>query len=233
MVTYACIALLATYTVLAPEASLADDDSRARRLVGELGGKVNQIDNPSVRKGAVSVALSATQCSDQDLALVGRIRGLWMIDLSGTKVTHVGLAHLRTSEGLECVVLPNNAGATCAKELKGFRSLKYVAAHDSAMDDDGVAVLAECAGLESIDLRSSGITNKGLAYLRRLKCINYLNINMTKVTNLGLKELAGLKTLRVLCLGDTSIGDTALQHIAAIRTSSAWTSTTTKSPARE
>lgn len=120
-------------------------------------------------------------------------------------------------------------------------ALKEVCLQGARVTDAGLAILAEQAQLESLDVRSChGISNKGMAAVSRmrglkelelydtsigdpgLRCVceiptlEKLNLHSTRVTDLGLRQLREILGLKTLAIGGPSLNDAALEHVGQL-----------------
>ncbi len=77
--------------------------------------------------------------------------------------------------------------------------------HDAWIDDDGLAAIAGCRSLRSLQLNGTPITDAGLARLRGLTALEELNLTCTRVTAAGLAHLTPLVRLKRLAVNGTVI----------------------------
>ncbi len=106
---------------------------------------------------------------------------LW-VWLQGSKVTDVGLLH-----------------------LKGLLHVGMLNLNQTAVTDAGLVNLKELTQLKSLDLGRTEVTDAGLEHLKGLTQLEELNLARTKVTDAGLVHLEGLTKLRALDLGATKV----------------------------
>ena len=103
------------------------------------------------------------------------------------------------------VTLP--AGATGA-DLAGRGDMRHVEsliAHDSVIDDEGLAHLADCHSLKRLQLNGAPITDAGLAFLSRLPALEELNLTGTQVSDAGLTHLRSLTQLKRFSFNGTTV----------------------------
>lgn len=108
--------------------------------------------------------------TDRDLSRFQGCRGLWLLGLVGTKVTDVGLAHVKQYES-----------ATVLSEV-------YLGS--TSITDAGLAHLAGSTGIRQLWLYNTGITDAGLHHLKRMNRMIFLHLETTGVTEAGVRELA-------------------------------------------
>lgn len=132
---------------------------------------------------AVGVNLTSTWITDADLALVAALPKLETIDLSHTKITDVGLEHL--------------------KRLENVRHLRLH--HAEYLTDSGIAQIKGWKKLESLDLRGTKVTSRVFEHIRALTTLTALDLSHTEVTDSGFEELAELTRLERLAIGGNRI----------------------------
>jgi internalin A len=92
-----------------------------------------------------------------------------------------------------CLVnLPNDTNDRKLQQLmpylRALKSLGGVSIDNSAVSNDGLALLAELRGLEYITLDSTPITDRGLANLKALDKLKMISLANTAVTDEGVSE---------------------------------------------
>ncbi len=109
------------------------DEAAARKRVCELGGRV--VVRPN---GDVWVELGGTRAGDDDLAGLGEIGRLRLIDLNSTRVTDAGMKVLGRLRGVETLWMPNTAITDAGlKELAGLTGLRMVEARGTKVTAAG------------------------------------------------------------------------------------------------
>lgn len=121
------------------------------------------------------VRLVGTDTSDDDLASVGKLAHLRMLDLRDTRITDRGLSSIRHLQRLEILTL---AG--------------------TAVSDRGLAELACMSGLKVLCLDETRITDQGLPQLSTLNLLGWLSLSATSITANGLSHISGCTALEVL-----------------------------------
>jgi Leucine Rich repeat len=177
------------------------------------GGTIRQ---DEMRPGApvVEVDLSGTAVDDVGLAHLERLSDLENLFLSGTQVTDVGLAHLRGLTGLRQLVLDHtrvsDAGLAHLERLTG---LQWLVLDQTQVSDAGLAHLERLTGLQMLNLAGTRVSDAGLAHLRGLTGLQGLSLASTRVSDVGLVHLEGLTALPALNLSHTAISDAGLAHL--------------------
>jgi hypothetical protein len=84
----------------------------------------------------------------------------------------------------------------------------------SAVNDEGLAFLANLRRLKHLSLRKTRLTNLGLAHLRALINLEALNLDSTAVSDAGMIELAELPRLIELSLNETQATGKGLGNLS-------------------
>lgn len=114
---------------------------------------------------------------DQQLANLQGMRGLQVLDLSGTRVTDAGMVHIQGLESLESLYL-----------------------WDTRVGDTGMALVGRLSELRHLGLGNTRITDAGLASLSSLVEMRLLQLWGTDVRGPGLAHLHGLTNLERVTL---------------------------------
>lgn len=77
--------------------------------------------------------------------------------------------------------------------------------HETRIDDQGMAALAECRSLHRLLLNGLPITDAGLAHLSGLTELQELGLTGTRVTDAGLPQLRLLRQLRRIAINGTGV----------------------------
>ncbi len=77
--------------------------------------------------------------------------------------------------------------------------------HETSIDDEGMAALAECRSLHRLLLNGLPITDAGLAHLSGLTELQELGLTGTRVTDAGLPLLRSLRQLRRIAINGTDV----------------------------
>lgn len=136
----------------------------------------------------VELALSSPWVTDADLAGVARLKQLKNLDLSHTRITDVGLEHLK---GLENVV-----------ELNCY--------YAERITEDGIAHLKTWKNLQHLNLRGTKVTSKVFEHLAHLTSLRSLDLGFTQIEDEGFEHLANLNQLERLAIGGNRLSGAAL-----------------------
>jgi len=137
------------------------------------------------------VDLSTTWITDDDLARIGGLPDLRKIDLSHTKISDLGLAHLRP--------LRNVVSLNCF-------SCAYIT-------DGGVAFLKDWENLEYLNVRGSEVTSRVFEHLAKMKKLQTLDVGFSRVNDDGFDALASLERLEELHIGGDKMSGLALPSL--------------------
>jgi hypothetical protein len=176
-----CVALFA------PAAELSEEGVLERLTAA--GGSVTRDAGRVIR-----VDLSSSWVTDADLALVAALPGIEAIDLSQTKISDMGLEHLK--------------GLSSVRELN-LHFAEYVT-------DSGIAHITGWKNLERLTLRGTKVTSRVFGYLALLPSLRRLDISGTEVTDSGFEELAELTELETLAIGGNRILGPALDLLRLV-----------------
>jgi len=103
------------------------------------------------------------------------------------------------------------------KPLKGLKFVYSVNVRGKDITDDGLANLAESAGLVKLHLERTKVTDAGLKHLAGLQNLEYLNLFGTEVTDAAVDGLAGLKKLKQVYIWQTKISEEGVKKLKAAR----------------
>ncbi len=138
--------------------------------------------------GLVALQLGDGPVTDADLAALGQLTQLEVVNLNGSAVTDAGVAHL--------------AGLTKLRELH---------LNDVPITDVGLAHLAGLIALEQLYCSTARVTDAGLATLTRFPNLSMLSLCGARITDAGLPVLARLTGLISLELdGNLGITDAGM-----------------------
>jgi hypothetical protein len=145
------------------------------------------------------------------------LTGLQKLDLSFTRITDAGLAHLAKLGQLEELKLSGviDLTDTGLVRLRGLKNLRTLDLSGTMVTNDGLAHLSGLTGLQKLDLSVNQITNSGLVHLSGLTGLHELGINQTGVTDAGLEHLQALHQLRTLRLNRGFFSDEAIAGLTA------------------
>jgi Leucine-rich repeat (LRR) protein len=151
------------------------------------GGRVERNDSGQI----VAVDLASTWITDADLERIGRINSLRKLNLAHTKITDVGIGHLKS---LENVV-----------ELNLYYA-EYIT-------DTSLAHLRGWKRLEVLNLRGVRLTSQAFEHLSQLTTLRSLDISFTEVEDDGVEQLSSLTKLEDLAIGGNRLSGSALSSL--------------------
>lgn len=159
---------------------------KAEREIAEfvmsIGGKVVLGDGKEYKRGSelpegtivvINIWLAENPVlTNRDTARFLGCRGLWLLDLCGTRLNDEGLAWVK-----------NAPSAHCLTEL-------YLA--NNPITDAGVAHLVNCTHAHALWLGGTQVSDAGLEHVKGMKTLTYLTLDKTRVTEAGVRRLAAL-----------------------------------------
>ena len=166
---------------------VARDTTEALR---ELGALIELDDNQDMfdTTGAVvSVDLSLTQATDDDLRLLTELTTLKQLDLSRTEISDVGLQH-----------------------LVGLKELELLWLNKTQITDAGLKNLSGMTQLKSLGLTGTSITDEGLRNIKEMTSLEYLLLGNTRVSGDGLVHLVDMTNLEGLSLIGMTLDEEAV-----------------------
>ena len=102
------------------------------------------------------------------------------------------------------------------RHLAEYAGLEYLDLNSTGVTDAGLASLKGLAALQVLNLAATQVTGDGLTHLKDLASLQSLNLDGTLVTDAGLEHLKGLPALRDLDLGGAPITDAGLEHLKSL-----------------
>jgi Leucine-rich repeat (LRR) protein len=187
----------------APDAELMSRPGVA--AIWKLGGRVT-VDESASGKPIVGVYLLSTTASDSDLSVLANWTSLRKLDLSGTKISDVGLEHLSSLKELETLYLSfTTIKGSGLKSVTGLPHLRVLDLSKTSLTDSALEHLKEMQTLEILSLIDVPITDNGLEHIAGLTRLRHLNLTGTQVTDAGLPHLYGLAELENLNLSDAPV----------------------------
>jgi Leucine-rich repeat (LRR) protein len=136
----------------------------------------------------VEVDLTSTWITDDDLARIAALTGLRKLNLSYTKITDLGLEHLRP--------LRNVTWLNC-----------YYCEY---LTDSGIAFLKQWSNLEYLNLRGTEVTSRVFEHISHMKKLRSLDVGFSRVNDDGFDALASLDKLEELHIGGDKMTGLAL-----------------------
>lgn len=157
--------------------------------------------------------LAKSAVTDEQLAKLP-LHHLKYLDLSDTKITDQGIAHLWPLKKLEELDLSRTAVTNSGlKTLATLTNLRSIGLDETAIDDAGVAHLAQLPKLGALGLSKTEIGDAALKHLQDSTGIVMLGLHGTHVTDAGMLFLQGMSKLASLRLGETSVGDAGIEAV--------------------
>ncbi len=141
--------------------------------------------------GIVAVDLAHSWITDADLGRVAALGRLERLDLSGTRITDLGLELLAPLSGVKSLEL---------------RFAEFVS-------EGGVAHLKGWEDLESLDLRGTQVRSTVFEHLAAMRGLRKLDLSHTRITDEGFDRLAELQGLEELSIGSNRLEGSALDHL--------------------
>ncbi|MDQ4140533.1 MAG: ribonuclease inhibitor [Bacteroidota bacterium] len=113
--------------------------------------------------------VNAPNFSDADMPLLAKIsENIIWLDMSETKLSDKGLAHLKNFKNLTRLSLDQTSVSDAGLEsIKALPKLKYLNLYGTKVTDQGLNLLASCKSLKSIYLWQTKVTPQGVAALQK------------------------------------------------------------------
>jgi hypothetical protein len=174
---------------------------------------------------------------DEQLVGLKWLTSLEELNLSGTRVTDVGLPHLTPLTNLKYLILSETSvGDGGLVNLNGLKKLETLDLSETKITDAGVSQLALLTnlndlrlGLATKDIYTPGfnqikhlrfdamhIGDRGVAHLGTMTSLQRLDLSGTGVSNAGLQCLGALTRLNSLDLSATRTTDDGLLHVGRL-----------------
>ncbi len=131
--------------------------------------------------------------TDRDLARLGGLHHLRLLDLSANPVGDAGM-----------------------ESIAGLENLEWLFLYDAQVTSAGLAHLAGMTRLRSLALGGCEITDDGLLQLEKLPALEALDLRKTQVTDAGMRRLAGCRRLKAIWLDETQVTDAGLAQLAEL-----------------
>ena len=174
-----------------------------------------------IKLSAFRVAKKGFGVGDGAMAVLADLPEIQSIAGRLTKVTDLGLEHLRRAESLRSLDLSgtqvSDAGMKHLADLPNLEHLSLSVYDEGAnITDEGLRTVGQLKRLKTLSLSGTKITDDGLHYLSGLTSLEDLNIDKTKVTQAGLVHLKPLTALRDLRFYQT-INDEGAANLAQLK----------------
>ena len=105
------------------------------------------------------------------------------------------------------------------EKIVSFGKISYINLHGSNVTDEGLKVLQDAQGVETIFLTETDITDEGLSYLADLSALIILHLPAS-ITDAGFETIGQLTSLRTLIADDckvTDVGMAELENLSELR----------------
>ena len=180
-------ALLALFAALCASAASPESSADFQSWVESQNGTVERNASGAI----VGVNLAHSWVTDADLGRIAALGSLEKLDLSGARISDVGLELLAPLEGV--------------RELR-LRFAEFVS-------EGGVAHLRSWNTLETLDLRGTQVRSLVFEHLAGLARLRRLDLSHTRITDEGFDQLVELTQLESLAIGSCRLDGSALDHL--------------------
>lgn len=164
-----------------------------------------------------ALSLNSLKFQDHEMAYVGRLTGIKVLNLFHTNTIDEDLPFLKSLSALNylnlsCTQITNRGLAA----LQGFKALTglEISACDQ-ITDEGLAALAGMPQLKHLGIMGRQFSDAGMAHLKNMTGLESLELG-GGVSDAGLACLAGLQNLKELRLGGVGFRDAGLAHLAPL-----------------
>ena len=190
-------------------------ESELRRIwLGDTG-----IDDANVQQlsefNLLEVDLSGTRVTDIGLSYISRSRNLESLLLDRTKVSDVGLNKLGKLSRLRILSLNNTAiSGQFGSLLSRLPSLNYIDVSDTKVGDCLASALSQHPEIETVIARNTSISSRGLTQFRGEK-MRELDLSGANVDDAGLQNWIPPADLETLKLAETGIRGYGFKSISS------------------
>jgi hypothetical protein len=172
-------------------------EARAARRIVAQGGQVRWSDDRQPQMHILSISLAGPAVDDAVLKELApwhwRFPALQDLDLSGSRVTDAGLAHLHGLDLRNLVLDGTKVSNAGLEQLASFKNLRSLALNRTQITDDGLRRLAQFPSLTAVYLQQTAVTDGGLEHLARLESLRYVRLGENAgVTDQGVRFLQEL-----------------------------------------
>ena len=167
--------------------------------VSSEGGRIEKDEKGQI----VAVDLSSTWITDADLGRIAEIKSLRKLNLAHTRITDVGIEHLKS---LENVVEMNLYYAeyitdTALAHLRGWKKLEVLNLRGTRMTSQLFENLSQLTALRSLDIAFTEVEDDGFEQLSTLARLEHLAMGGNRLSGTALASLKLLPALRSLDVG--------------------------------
>ena len=138
--------------------------------------------------------------------------------LPTNQAIQAGLPHIDSLRGLRILELRGTAlDDEGLRVLANLRDLERLDIYRSSIKGAGLAHLSACQNLTTLRLQHSPVGDEGLMHLRKLGSLTDVVLNHTQVGDVGLSHLRGHARLRWLAIDHTQVTDEGLAHLSTLQ----------------
>lgn len=139
------------------------------------------------------LVLYDTQCTDEAMEQVGKLRRLQYLDVDGTEISNRGLEHLSGLTKLQTLDLQRTRITDPAlRSLTKMRDLSELRLNETLINGSGLVHLQALPKLETLTMDGTRLSDREVPLLAKLKSLRSLSIDATQVSPKGMAELAKL-----------------------------------------
>lgn len=154
---------------------------------------------------------------DADIASVGELRWLEIINLSYNSITDDGLAVLANLKRVHSLDLSSNQISDAGLiHLAKMKPLKILRLSGNQITDNGLKNLANLTNLEELDLSKNEISEAGLMFLKDLTQLKGLGLSSTAATGEFLKKSKFASCLEWIDLSNSKVSAQSLSYLSAL-----------------
>jgi hypothetical protein len=183
-------------------------------------GSLSQLEELDLSKVSLVRAIEPAlvfDLKDHHLESIGKLRKLRRLSLGGTFVTDDGVDHLRGLTELEELDLTgtrvSSVGLAALRDMKRLRRLSL---DGTRITDPGLKSLSGMTSMEELNLGGTRIGDAGLESLRPMKRLRILQLDETRISDPGLAALSDLKELFALHLNKNEIGNAGIARLQSL-----------------
>ncbi|HEY2411169.1 MAG TPA: hypothetical protein VGI40_02945, partial [Pirellulaceae bacterium] len=140
--------------------------------------------------------------TDEQLANIDQLAQLKFLQLVRAKTSSDALLPISRLQKLETLLLYQTPGIddVALRHISALKHLRRLELIDTAVTDDGLALLASLPALEHLVLRICPITDAGMRHIGELNSLTYLQVATDNVGDAGISHLRNLSSLKILSL---------------------------------
>jgi Leucine-rich repeat (LRR) protein len=159
----------------------------------------------------VWVKLDETKVTDDDLRLIGKLRGVTSLSLNFTAISDQGLAQIAQMSQLKYLGLSRTRITSRGiRDLAEMKDLQNLHIDGTQVDDGGLETIGSFANLRMLGLGGTQVTSTGIGQLSRLPELRFLSLSLTTVDDAVLDDLVALPKLEILSVDGTQLSGQGL-----------------------